>query len=43
MFAADPERYAPQYGGYCAGAMVSGVLTLADPEPGTSSRASSTC
>jgi hypothetical protein len=32
MFAADPDRYAPQYGGYCAGAMVSGVLTPADPQ-----------
>jgi YHS domain-containing protein len=31
LFAADPDRYMPQYGGYCAGAMESGVLTPADP------------
>ena len=31
MFAADPERYAPQYGGYCAGAMANGGLSVANP------------
>jgi len=32
LFAADPDRYMPQYGGFCAGAMVFGDLTPADPE-----------
>jgi hypothetical protein len=31
MFAADPERYAPQYGGYCAGAMKTGGTSVANP------------
>lgn len=31
LFAADPDRYMPQYGGYCAGAMESGSVTPADP------------
>jgi YHS domain-containing protein len=32
LFAADPERYMPQYGGYCAGAMAQGELRVANPE-----------
>jgi hypothetical protein len=32
MFAADPDRYMPQYGGACAGGMVSGVSIPANPE-----------
>lgn len=32
MFAADPQRYAPRYGGYCAGAMWRGVKAPIDPE-----------
>ena len=32
LFIADPDRYMPQYGGYCAAAMVKGVLVPADPE-----------
>jgi len=32
MFSANPERYAPQYGGYCAGLMASyGALSIANP------------
>ncbi len=31
-FLADPERYAPQYGGYCAFAVSSGYTAKADPE-----------
>ena len=31
-FAADPERYAPQYGGYCAIAFAAGEKVEADPE-----------
>lgn len=31
-FAADPERYAPQFGGYCTGSMSRGVRNEADPE-----------
>jgi YHS domain-containing protein len=31
MFAADPEAYAPQYGGYCAKAMSEGNLASVDP------------
>jgi len=27
MFAGDPDRYAPQYGGYCTGSMSRGVMT----------------
>lgn len=30
-FAADPERYAPQYGGHCAWAMARGSLAPGDP------------
>lgn len=31
-FIADPERYAPQYGGYCAWAVAQGYTASADPE-----------
>jgi YHS domain-containing protein len=31
-FAADPERFAPQYNGYCAGAVARGIKTEPDPE-----------
>ena len=31
-FAADPERFAPQYDGYCAGAVSKGYKTEPDPE-----------
>jgi len=30
-FAADPERYAPQYGGYCAYAMAHGSIARGNP------------
>ena len=32
LFAADPERYAPQYGGYCAYAVSQGTTAGIDPE-----------
>lgn len=32
LFAADPGKYAPAYGGYCANAMSYGKLVDADPE-----------
>lgn len=32
MFAADPDRYLPQYGGLCAGALTRGVSVPANPE-----------
>jgi YHS domain-containing protein len=32
MFAGDPEKYAPQFGGYCTGSMSRGVRNDADPE-----------
>jgi len=32
MFIADPDHYAPRFGGFCAGAMTSGVLVPANPE-----------
>jgi YHS domain-containing protein len=32
MFAKDPERYAPQFGGYCTGSMSRGVRNEGDPE-----------
>jgi YHS domain-containing protein len=35
LFAADPERYAPQYGGFCANAMSKGKVAIADPEAWT--------
>ena len=31
-FKADPEAYAPQYGGYCAWAMARGYFASADPD-----------
>lgn len=31
-FAADPERYAPQFDGYCTGSMAKGVRNEGDPE-----------
>jgi len=31
-FAADPERYAPQYGGYCAYGMAKGKAVDVDPQ-----------
>ncbi len=35
LFAADPERYVPKFGGFCAGAMTRGVVVKADPEAWT--------
>ena len=35
MFAEAPERYAPQFGGLCAGAVIRGVVVKADPEAWT--------
>lgn len=32
LFMADPERYAPRYGGFCAGAMSVGFKSTIDPE-----------
>jgi hypothetical protein len=32
MFAANPDRYLPQYGGMCAGGMAMGVSVPANPE-----------
>jgi YHS domain-containing protein len=32
QFAADPDRYAPQYGGYCAWAVAHGYTAKIDPE-----------
>lgn len=32
LFAADPEKYAPQYGGYCAFAVANGSKAGIDPE-----------
>jgi len=34
-FIADPDHYAPQFGGFCAGAIVNGVLVPANPESWT--------
>lgn len=34
-FAEDPERYAPQYGGYCAYAVSKGSTATTDPEAWT--------
>lgn len=31
LFAGDPERYAPRYGGFCAGGMASGWVLTIDP------------
>lgn len=35
LFAADPERYAPQFGGFCANGMSMGKVVAADPEAWT--------
>ena len=32
LFVSDPVKYAPQYGGYCSGAMVDGFTYIANPE-----------
>ena len=32
LFKSDPQRYAPQYGGYCAYAMSKGAIATTDPE-----------
>ncbi len=32
LFAADPEKYAPQYGGYCAYGLSKGYLVPTDPQ-----------
>lgn len=32
LFAADPEKYAPQYGGYCAYAVSKGKTASSDPK-----------
>lgn len=32
MFVKDPDRYAPQFGGYCTGSMSRGVKNEGDPE-----------
>jgi hypothetical protein len=32
LFAADPARYAPQYGGFCAWAVSNGYVATIDPE-----------
>lgn len=32
LFAGDPQRYAPRYGGFCAGAMALGMRLEVDPE-----------
>ena len=34
-FRADPERYAPQYGGYCAWAVANGYTASTEPEAWT--------
>ena len=35
MFAADPDRYAPQYSGYCAAGLSMGMKAEVDPESWT--------
>ena len=35
LFTANPDRYAPQYGGYCALGLASGEFADADPEAWT--------
>ena len=35
LFTANPERYAPKYGGYCAGGMAVGEYADIDPEAWT--------
>ncbi|GLQ34624.1 hypothetical protein GCM10007939_09070 [Amylibacter marinus] len=34
-FEADPEKYAPQYGGYCAFAVSKGAIAKSDPDAWT--------
>ena len=38
LFAGDPERYAPRYGGFCAGGMALGRKWTVDPEGNPSKR-----
>ncbi len=35
QFAADPKRYAPQFGGFCAMALTENVIKVVDPEAWT--------
>ena len=35
LFAADPERYVPQFGGFCARGIIKGKRVAADPEAWT--------
>ena len=35
LFAEDPERYAPQFGGFCANGLSKGKKVVADPEAWT--------
>jgi len=35
LFAADPEPYAPQFGGFCSNALTVGKVVVADPEQWT--------
>ena len=35
LFAADPEKYAPQYGGYCAWAVANNYTASIDPDAWT--------
>ena len=35
LFVADPEKFAPRYGGYCAYALAKGALAPTDPEAWT--------
>ena len=35
LFKANPERYAPQFGGYCAGGLAAGEYANGDPEAWT--------
>jgi YHS domain-containing protein len=35
VFAASPDRYAPQYGGFCSLGVAKGVVVTADPEAWT--------
>ena len=35
LFKSDPERYSPQYGGYCAYAVAKGSIAQIDPEAWT--------
>ncbi len=35
LFTANPDRYAPQYGGYCSGGLATGEFADTDPEAWT--------